>query len=122
MAPAVLVIDDDPRSRGLLRNGLELEGIRVAEQEPCARPGAEALGPGYAVILVDIVMPEKDGFEYLRQIRRLWPDQRVVLYSRGLSEYPHYAVKLGADAGIDIGQAAGLRHLLETARRLATVP
>jgi DNA-binding response OmpR family regulator len=91
----------------------------VVEQGPSGRPAEETLQPGYAVILLDIVMPEKDGFEYLRDIRRMWPEQRLIVYSDGLNDYTHYAVKLGANAGIDISRPANLRQLVETARRLA---
>jgi two-component system KDP operon response regulator KdpE len=119
MARKILIIDDSTRVRRRLRSALEQEGLHVVEQEPSDRPVQQTLSSGYAVILLDVVMPEKDGFEYLREFRRLWPEQRLVVYSAGLSDYTHYAVKLGADAGIDIGPPARLRQLVETARRLA---
>jgi two-component system KDP operon response regulator KdpE len=119
MARTVLIIDDDSGTRGRVRNALEQEGLQVVEQGPSGRPAEETLQPGYAVILLDIVMPEKDGFEYLRDIRRMWPEQRLIVYSDGLNDYTHYAVKLGANAGIDISRPANLRQLVETARRLA---
>jgi DNA-binding response OmpR family regulator len=120
MSGTILIIDDDSRTRRRVRTALEQEGLQVVEQDPSGRPTAETLQPDYAVILLDIVMPEKDGFEYLRDIRRLWPEQRLIVYSHGLSDYTHYAVKLGADAGIDISRSANLRQLVETARRLAS--
>jgi two-component system KDP operon response regulator KdpE len=119
MSRDVLIIDDDPRARARIRAALEPEGLRVVEQGPCDRPAADTLHPGYAVMLLDIVMPEKDGFEYLRDIRRTWPDQRLIVYSHGLSDYTRYAVKLGADAGIDITRPDDLREVVETTRRLA---
>lgn len=120
MSRTILIIDDNAGTRGRVRNALEQEGLHVVEQDPSGRPTAETLHSGYNVILLDIVMPEKDGLEYLRDIRRLWPEQRLIVYSHGLSEYTHYAVKLGADAGIDISRSTNLRQLVETARRLAT--
>jgi DNA-binding response OmpR family regulator len=120
MSGTILIIDDDSGTRRRVRTALEHEGLQVVEQDPSARPTAETLQGDYAVILLDIIMPEKDGLEYLRDIRRLWPEQRLIVYSRGLSEYTDYAVKLGANAGIDIGWSANLRRLVETARRLAS--
>jgi len=120
MSKTILIIDDDSGMRQRVRTALEGEGLQVVEQDPSGRPTAETLQPGYAVILLDIVMPEKDGFEYLRDIRRMWPEQRLIVYSHGLSDYTHYAVKLGANAGIDISRSANLRQLVETARRLAS--
>jgi two-component system KDP operon response regulator KdpE len=119
MSGTILIIDDDSRTRLRVRTALEQEGLRVVEQDPSGRPTAETLQPGYAVILLDIVMPEKDGFEYLRDIRRLWPAQRLIVYSHGLSDYTHYAVKLGANAGIDISGSANLRPI--THRRARAV-
>lgn len=119
MARQILIIDDDPHIRSRVRNALEQEGLQVVEQDPSRRATAATLSDDYAVILLDIVMPDKDGFEYLRDIRRLWPEQRLILYTHGLSDYTHYAVRLGADAGIDVSGPTNLRPLVETARRLA---
>jgi CheY-like chemotaxis protein len=66
----VLVVDDDPVVRELLRRQLEAEGYRVSE----AGDGRAALArlreavPG--VILLDLMMPEMDGFELMEAMRR----------------------------------------------------
>ena len=66
----VLVVDDDPVVRELLRRQLEAEGYRVSE----AADGRAALArlreavPG--VILLDLMMPEMDGFELMEAMRR----------------------------------------------------
>jgi len=66
----VLVVDDDPDLRTLLRRMLEREGYVVAE----ADNGRVALTriservPG--AILLDLMMPEMDGFEFLEELRR----------------------------------------------------
>ena len=66
----VLVVDDDPVVRDLLRRQLEAEGYRVSE----AADGRAALArlreavPG--VILLDLMMPEMDGFELMEAMRR----------------------------------------------------
>ncbi len=66
----VLVVEDDPPSRELLVRMLQQEGITVKE----AANGKEALeviqgGSIPAMIILDLVMAEMDGFEFLRQIR-----------------------------------------------------
>jgi hypothetical protein len=43
----------------------------------------------------------------------------LIAYTHALTNYADYAVKLGADAGIDLTQPNSLRLLVETARRLA---
>ena len=66
----VLVVDDDPRSRDMLRRTLQKEGWTVAE----AVNGREALGQlerfRPALVLLDLMMPEMDGFEVLERMRR----------------------------------------------------
>jgi CheY-like chemotaxis protein len=67
----VLVVDDDAGLRELLRRTLEREGYRVVE----AANGRQALDrvrdsePG--LILLDLMMPAMDGFEFVEELRRL---------------------------------------------------
>jgi signal transduction histidine kinase/CheY-like chemotaxis protein len=61
----VLVVDDDPGARELLRRALEREGYTVLEAEH-GRAALAVLGQTTpAAILVDLVMPEMDGFELI---------------------------------------------------------
>lgn len=68
--PLVLVVDDDPRSRELLRLLLGAEGYRVAT----AADGLAALEALRAapprVVLMDMIMPGMDGLELCRRLRR----------------------------------------------------
>jgi DNA-binding NarL/FixJ family response regulator len=94
----VLVIDDSPESLSLLTDTLEENGFTAL----VARSGRAALGliervqPD--VILMDAVMPEMDGFETCREIKR---DRRFehipIIFMTGLSETEH--VVLGFSAG-----------------------
>ena len=67
----VLVVDDDPDIRGLVRELLERQGYDVTE----AANGQEALRALYAappdVVLLDVSMPELDGWQTLERIRDL---------------------------------------------------
>jgi len=66
----VLVVDDDVGFRELMRRVLEREGYTVTEADN-GRAGLAELGaqmPG--VILLDLMMPEMDGFEFLDELRR----------------------------------------------------
>ena len=65
----VLVVDDDPDVRSLYRLILSLEGLEVIEAES----GPQALSivrvEDPALILLDIMMPEMDGYEVCRRLR-----------------------------------------------------
>jgi len=66
----VLVVDDDKLTRELVRRSLESEGLQVVEANN-GRVALEQMGserPG--VILLDLLMPEMDGFEFLAELRR----------------------------------------------------
>ena len=73
MARQVLVVDDEPQIRTILRAYLQAEGFAVAE----APTGAEALrralatdGSAPDVVLLDVGLPDIDGLDVLRTLRR----------------------------------------------------
>ena len=80
-AAKVLVVDDDAKSRDVLRRTLTKEGWTVAE----AANGREALDHlergRPALVLLDLMMPEMDGFEVLERMRReeAWRDIPVIV-------------------------------------------
>jgi len=68
---AVLVVDDDVRNIFALSSALERRGMTVLT----ASTGREALAtlestPGVAIVLMDVMMPEMDGYQTMRAIRR----------------------------------------------------
>jgi CheY-like chemotaxis protein len=85
---AVLVVDDDDAARARTRIILEKEGWKVGEAEN-GRVALECMERERPVlILLDLVMPEMDGFEFADRVRR-HPEWRsipiVVVTSRELS-------------------------------------
>ena len=68
-APHVLVVEDDPPTRTMLRRTLEKEGWVVREADN-GRAGLEQVSAeSPALILLDLLMPEMDGFEFLEGLR-----------------------------------------------------
>jgi CheY-like chemotaxis protein len=66
----VLVVDDDVEVRQLLRRMLEPEGYTVVEAEN-GRAALERLRDvSPSVVLLDLMMPEMDGFEFVAEFRR----------------------------------------------------
>jgi signal transduction histidine kinase/DNA-binding response OmpR family regulator len=90
--PQVLVVEDDPRTRDILRRAAEKHGWQVVEAEN-GRIGLERVAaqiPG--VILLDLTMPEMDGFSFLEELRRR-PDCQdvpvIVVTAKDLTEADH---------------------------------
>jgi len=79
----ILLIDDDPLARNILRQILELDGHMVVD----AANGAVAMQRWSEqpadLIVTDILMPEKDGLEVIRELRRQCPQLKVIAVDHG---------------------------------------
>lgn len=75
----VLVVDDDAGVRDSVGEILRADGCQVF----CCGDAKEALrrlvSDTFDVVLSDVVMPEMDGYELFIEVRRRWPQTRVVL-------------------------------------------
>ena len=93
----VLVVDDEPRMIGVIRMNLELEGYQVF----AATNGIEALDEVRKnipdLIILDVMMPELDGFETLRMLREFSNVPVIMLTAKGEEEDIVYGLELGAD-------------------------
>jgi CheY-like chemotaxis protein len=82
-APRLLVIDDEDAVRAALRGTLADAGYAVLE----AGDGATALeilsAQPIDAVLMDIYMPLQDGFEAIRELRRVAPAVKIVAISGG---------------------------------------
>jgi two-component system KDP operon response regulator KdpE len=118
----ILVIDDEPPIRKLLRMGLNTQGYDVLEA-PSGKTGLELLTQNPDLIILDLGLPDVDGLELLRTIRgRKEGVPIVVLSSRGDEAGKVQALDLGADDyvtkpfGMDellARMRAALRHQLQ---------
>ncbi|UWU94549.1 response regulator [Bradyrhizobium sp. CB1015] len=93
----VLVIDDEPPIRKLLRMGLTTQGYDILEASN-GKTALEKLGEEPALIILDLGLPDVQGHELLRTIRaRNEGVPIVVLSSRGDEAGKVQALDLGAD-------------------------
>jgi two-component system KDP operon response regulator KdpE len=96
-AKRILVVDDEPRMIGFIRMNLELEGYQVLE----AHNGVEALEVVRTqlpdLVLLDVMMPEPDGFETLRMLREFSTIPVIMLTAKGEEDDKVYGLELGAD-------------------------
>ncbi len=82
MATAILIVDDHASFRESARSLLEAEGFEVvgeAENGVAALRLAKELNP--AVVLLDVQLPDFDGFEVADRLRKLDPPPEVILTS-----------------------------------------
>jgi DNA-binding response OmpR family regulator len=95
--PLVLVADDEPRITKLVSLALGEEGFRVVT----ANSGEEALARAEEVrpdiVLLDIVMPDLDGIEVMRQLRERRPVAVILLTAKGSTSDKAKGLDLGAD-------------------------
>ena len=93
----ILVVDDESRIRAIIRKYAEFEGHSVTE----ASDGMEAVllcrKNEYDLIIMDIMMPELDGFSACREIRKVATTPIIMLSARG-EEYDRIN---GFEVGID---------------------
>ena len=95
--PCILVVDDDPHLREVVAFALEKAGFRV-EQAAHGRAGLEQVRRSVpALIVLDIMMPEMDGLELCREVRRTHEVPIVFLSSRDDELDRVLGLELGGD-------------------------
>lgn len=93
----ILVVDDEPRMVDFIRLNLELEGFKVFS----ASNGVEALDMIRRhimdLIILDVMMPQLDGFETLRMLREFSSVPVIMLTAKGEEDDKVKGLELGAD-------------------------
>jgi len=96
-AAKILIVDDEPPIRKLLRMGLSSQGYDVLEA-PDGKSALELLAKKPALVILDLGLPDVDGHDLLRRIRHRQESLPViVLSSRGDEAGKVAALDLGAD-------------------------
>jgi two-component system KDP operon response regulator KdpE len=118
----ILVVDDEPPIRKLLRMGLTAQGYEVIDA-PNGKTALESLASKPQLVILDLGLPDIDGLDLLRQLRERDASLPiVVLSSRGDEAGKVAALDLGADDyvtkpfGMDellARMRAALRHQLQ---------
>ncbi|TCP52346.1 DNA-binding response OmpR family regulator [Tumebacillus sp. BK434] len=93
----ILITDDDPHIRELIKHYLQKEGFHTLE----AQNGVEALALMEQelpeLIVLDIMMPQMDGYEFCRTVKRQYDLPILMVTAKGESEQKIKGFQLGTD-------------------------
>jgi len=116
-APLILVIDDDPQIRKVFGQLLKRAGYSFHEAINGLEAKALILRVHFNLIILDLAMPEMDGFELLLFARRELPDLKIIVASGFMKDVSLRVAKLfGAVATLDKPVESGL--FLSTVRNV----
>jgi sigma-B regulation protein RsbU (phosphoserine phosphatase) len=95
----ILVVDDEELNRDLLVRRLGKKGYLVESADGAAQADQQVEQSDYDLILLDIMMPDVDGFQYLKRLRERWTASElpvIMATAKDSSEDIVKALKLGA--------------------------
>ena len=110
----ILIIEDEPEIRRFLRSSLTTEGYKVVEAETAGRGEIDAATHKPDLAIVDLGLPDFDGVELIRRIRK-WSSMPILVLSARVQE----SAKIAAlDAGADdyVTKPFGVGELLARVR------
>jgi DNA-binding response OmpR family regulator len=94
----VVVIEDEPAIRRGVVDALRATGYDVAEAADGSRGLEEAVRRGVDLVLLDLLLPKRDGLDVLAEVRKLRPTLPVIiLTARGTEDDRVRGLKMGAD-------------------------
>ena len=113
----ILIVDDDPEVRHVLRAILESAGYSVMEADNGRQALLECSKHAIRLMITDLVMPEKEGIETIKVARRSYPELRIIAISGAFGgEYLRIAELLGADVALP--KPLRMDALLEAVHRI----
>ena len=94
----IVVVEDEPAIRRGVVDVLRLTGYDVAEAADGAAGLREASAGGVDLVLLDLLLPKRDGMEVLTELRKVYPSRPVIiLTARGSEDDRVRGLKMGAD-------------------------
>jgi two-component system response regulator CpxR len=92
-----LIIDDDQELTSLLAELLGQEGFQLEAYHTGRDAAAKAVAGGYALVVLDVMLPHTNGFEILKEIRRHSNVPVILLTARGDDVDRVVGLEIGAD-------------------------
>lgn len=111
----VLIVDDDEYFRALARTLLEPGGFEVIEADGLAACLAVIRAHPVDAVILDMIMPDRDGMEALRELKTLYPRTKVLTISGAKDSelFLNISAYLGADASLNKSEVASLVAMLD---------
>jgi CheY-like chemotaxis protein len=105
-APRILIVDDDDQIRRLYSKLLTRAGMSIAEVASAKAAVTALASEHFDLVVLDLCMPETDGFDLLHQIRNTLPQQKTLVISGAMSgsmagTMLHMAGHFGATATLE---------------------
>ena len=94
----ILITDDEAKIREMIRKYAEFEGFEVDEAVDGMEAVSKCLSNQYDLVVMDIMMPNLDGFSASKEIRKTNPSMPIILLSALGEEYDR---SHGFDIGVD---------------------
>lgn len=101
----ILIVDDDEHIRILLEKVLSNDSHEVVTAENGAVASARQSERPADVVIMDIIMPEKEGFETIIEFRRDYPETKIIAISGG--------GRLGPDQYLKLARTMGAHFIFE---------
>ena len=95
--PHLLIVDDDLDLCDVLAGYLEAEGFRVSSAHTGAEGAKAGIEGSYELIVLDVMLPDKKGFDVLREIRQRARTPVLMLTAKGDEFDRVLGLELGAD-------------------------
>ena len=100
----ILIVDDEPHILLMLKKMLEPSGYEI-DLAANGNEGVELFRKSEAdLVITDIIMPEKEGLETIREMRRIKPDLKIIAMSGG--------GKVSADNYLEIARIFGASKII----------
>jgi CheY-like chemotaxis protein len=111
----VLVVDDDEHFRVLARAILEPAGFEIIESADIQQCMLQLRHHVVDALILDRVMPGRDGIEAVRELKQLFPEIAIVAVSGAEQSdlYLSVSAHLGADASLEKARVSALCPLLQ---------
>ncbi|MCA9966764.1 MAG: response regulator transcription factor [Anaerolineales bacterium] len=97
MPKLILIVDDESRMRRFIRMNMELEGYQVIEADNGIKALDQIRQHNPDLLIMDVMMPEMDGFETLRLVREISTVPIILLTVKSDEEDKTRGLDLGAD-------------------------